>query len=93
MEVEFKFQVPAARRKGVEADLRSATTVRTRMQARYFDTVDGALEAGGVVLRLRKEGRRWVQTAKGRGDGLLERMRSEERRVGKECRSRWSPYH
>src|SRR3712207_9135353 len=22
-----------------------------------------------------------------------ERMRSEERRVGKECRSRWSPYH
>src|SRR3712207_8263770 len=24
-------------------------------------------------------------------DGLL--ARSEERRVGKECRSRWSPYH
>ena len=23
----------------------------------------------------------------------LEQMRSEERRVGKECRSRWSPYH
>ena len=22
-----------------------------------------------------------------------EGMRSEERRVGKECRSRWSPYH
>ena len=22
-----------------------------------------------------------------------ERWRSEERRVGKECRSRWSPYH
>ena len=22
-----------------------------------------------------------------------ERIRSEERRVGKECRSRWSPYH
>ena len=22
-----------------------------------------------------------------------ERFRSEERRVGKECRSRWSPYH
>ena len=21
------------------------------------------------------------------------KMRSEERRVGKECRSRWSPYH
>src|SRR2546430_10441194 len=23
----------------------------------------------------------------------LARLRSEERRVGKECRSRWSPYH
>ena len=23
----------------------------------------------------------------------LQRDRSEERRVGKECRSRWSPYH
>ena len=22
-----------------------------------------------------------------------DRIRSEERRVGKECRSRWSPYH
>ena len=24
---------------------------------------------------------------------LQELVRSEERRVGKECRSRWSPYH
>ena len=24
---------------------------------------------------------------------LYLRFRSEERRVGKECRSRWSPYH
>ena len=25
--------------------------------------------------------------------GLTAELRSEERRVGKECRSRWSPYH
>ena len=25
--------------------------------------------------------------------GFVEGERSEERRVGKECRSRWSPYH
>ena len=25
--------------------------------------------------------------------GLTVLVRSEERRVGKECRSRWSPYH
>ena len=24
---------------------------------------------------------------------IFHRVRSEERRVGKECRSRWSPYH
>ena len=24
---------------------------------------------------------------------IFEQPRSEERRVGKECRSRWSPYH
>ena len=27
------------------------------------------------------------------GRQFATRMRSEERRVGKECRSRWSPYH
>ena len=25
--------------------------------------------------------------------GIIGMSRSEERRVGKECRSRWSPYH
>src|SRR2546426_12722027 len=29
----------------------------------------------------------------GEGQGRADRVRSEERRVGKECRSRWSPYH
>src|SRR2546421_3317076 len=27
------------------------------------------------------------------GDSVSVQFRSEERRVGKECRSRWSPYH
>src|SRR5689334_24873413 len=30
----------------------------------------------------------WIATDRSRA-----RRRSEERRVGKECRSRWSPYH
>ena len=29
----------------------------------------------------------------GDGEMFLNMGRSEERRVGKECRSRWSPYH
>ena len=28
-----------------------------------------------------------------RSAGHTRRVRSEERRVGKECRSRWAPYH
>ena len=28
-----------------------------------------------------------------KSDGSPNALRSEERRVGKECRSRWSPYH
>src|SRR5271157_6597366 len=39
---------------------------------------------------------RYLQDAVMRPRGkpqLNDRIRSEERRVGKECRSRWSPYH
>ena len=32
-------------------------------------------------------------THKNVDEEILSRIRSEERRVGKECRSRWSPYH
>src|SRR3989454_5287264 len=57
----------------------------------------------------RRSGIRWAlqeiargtpaRSGKGRARSLRrepaspERTRSEERRVGKECRSRWSPYH
>ena len=41
------------------------------------------------ACKLRDSGAR--RAAEGRF--LAEGLRSEERRVGKECRSRWSPYH
>ena len=74
MEIEFKFQIPADRLDALKADLRSAPTRRTRLRARYFDTADGTLAAHGAVLRLRREGDRWVQTAKALGDGPLHRL-------------------
>ncbi|MEJ8824050.1 CYTH and CHAD domain-containing protein [Variovorax humicola] len=74
MEIEFKFQVPPQHLRAVEQDIRAATATRKHMQAHYFDTLDGALAARGVALRLRKEGRRWVQTAKALGDGPLHRL-------------------
>ena len=35
----------------------------------------------------------WNSMPQNRPDKLAPYLRSEERRVGKECRSRWSPYH
>lgn len=74
MEIEFKFCIPADRLDAVEAALRAGEVKRTRLQARYFDTAEHALAAQGVVLRLRKEGDRWVQTAKAAGHGVLQRL-------------------
>ena len=34
-----------------------------------------------------------IKGARGISSFIVEKGRSEERRVGKECRSRWSPYH
>src|SRR5260370_6712068 len=34
-----------------------------------------------------------VRTSRKYGQYQRKQQRSEERRVGKECRSRWSPYH
>ena len=34
-----------------------------------------------------------IQIEQGEFVAIVGKSRSEERRVGKECRSRWSPYH
>ncbi|MDP3248080.1 MAG: CYTH domain-containing protein [Polaromonas sp.] len=73
-EFELKLEIPPARLASVEAALRRGMTRTQRLRARYFDTADGALAAQGVVLRLRKEGRHWVQTAKAPGSRPLERL-------------------
>src|SRR5256886_12171991 len=50
------------------------------------------LRARGSVARL-DELRLRPHTARLDGAARSRDIRSEERRVGKECRSRWSPYH
>ena len=65
-EVELKFQVPPDRRRAVEVEVGGQQpAARMRLRAAYFDTPSGALAGAGLALRLRKEGRRWVQTLKG----------------------------
>ena len=46
-----------------------------------------------VQRRNRRAQSKSAKTHTSRGRGRSKRERSEERRVGKECRSRWSPYH
>ncbi len=74
-EIELKLAVPPAARAAVRAAVATASAQRVRLRAAYADTADQRLAAAGFALRLRQEGRRWVQTLKGRGDGLLARLR------------------
>src|SRR3712207_141648 len=46
-------------------------------------------DAANIKLSARRDGDDWVLN----GEKTFITNRSEERRVGKECRSRWSPYH
>ena len=67
-----------------------------------FELADGSLEPErerGVRAHLREcEGcltlyEKELRLNASLGSLVFEQPRSEERRVGKECRSRWSPYH
>ena len=73
----------AARERGVE--LREGERV-----------VHLARDAGGVCVETDRRTYRAPVVVGADGSGSVVRralVRSEERRVGKECRSRWSPYH
>ena len=73
-EFELKLEIPPERLAAVLAAMREDKVRRKHLLARYFDTQDEALAHQGIVLRLRQEGRAWVQTAKCAGSGPLERL-------------------
>jgi triphosphatase len=80
METELKFQVPAAQRAALRRAVATPGAQRTLLQAVYADTPDRRLAAAGLALRLRKEGRRWVQALKGSAEGagaLTQRLEHE----------------
>jgi inorganic triphosphatase YgiF len=79
LEIELKFQVPPAARERVRRAVATSSAAVTRLQAVYADTADDRLANEAMALRLRKEGRVWVQTLKGRGDGLMQRLEDEHR--------------
>src|SRR3712207_6726174 len=89
-----KLQVAAARTMAYEkmlandaASKQKVVTVKER-QAREL-AARGQREAAIEVVQQKQE----AQTSLSEIETRIEEARSEERRVGKECRSRWSPYH
>src|SRR3989441_13238435 len=59
---------------------------------RYVSTVDSG-NLAGALLALAEGLRRLAGEPQSATQICAGLARSEERRVGKECRSRWSPYH
>ncbi len=76
-EIELKFQVPAARRAAVTRAVATRSAQRVQLRAQYYDSADRCLAQAQMALRVRKEGRRWVQTLKGAGDGMWQRLEHE----------------
>ena len=75
-----------------------ARLIRKEMKTFGVTLENAALDYRAAVERSRKVSKRLSQGVgllmkKGNIDVYSGTTRSEERRVGKECRSRWSPYH
>ena len=74
LEIELKFHVPPENFHSIEKKLRSGEVQVQRLQAIYFDTADERLFKHGATLRLRREGKKWVQTAKASTPDTLQHL-------------------
>src|SRR3712207_2073327 len=71
-------------------EVHNGLDVQGTLRALATNVAAGSVQEGGSTLTQQLVKQTLAQTA----DTPEERQaRSEERRVGKECRSRWSPYH
>ena len=74
-EIELKFQVPAGQCAAVDSAVAGRSPQRrVRLQAAYCDTAQRALAKARLALRVRREGRQWVQTLKGATDDGMTRL-------------------
>src|SRR5512135_971221 len=82
LEIELKLALPPQQAAAFLKRMarRRGTPVQQALLTRYFDTPDFALSAQGVALRVRRVGRRWLQTLKTEGErrgGLSRRVEFE----------------
>ena len=89
--VEVMFEIRAKVSVDVRVEVRVNVSVKIRVEVRVRVDVKvkvrvklGPGSSSRSVLRL---------SSQCTSEHRIEVIRSEERRVGKECRSRWSPYH
>lgn len=81
-EVELKLELPPGQVAAFMKRMarRRSAPLQQDLVTRYFDTPDFALSAQGVALRVRRAGRRWLQTLKTEGErqgGLSRRVEFE----------------
>jgi len=81
-EQELKLHVPAASRRAVLNEVRQRDATRIRLHALYFDTPTRELARARIALRLRQEGRDWVQTLKMPGADAITRVEVNHPRPG-----------
>ena len=66
-------------------------------ESEEFEELRSALNSIGLPKKVRKEADKQLSRLESMhpdsSESTILHRRSEERRVGKECRSRWSPYH
>src|SRR3979490_3391151 len=86
VETEIKFELPSSEvtRLNAIAPLRRAKiATRAKQVSIYFDTDKFVLREHGVMLRVRRTGRRYIQTIKAPGNGLLDRNEGETELKGR----------
>ena len=86
----------------VEESANITSLLGGKVKGKHFPLIDIGIASGIQIGKLQLlhgfwslACRRWAKTHTpiSVGVDLQNHIRSEERRVGKECRSRWSPYH
>ena len=74
---EYKLKLDQMKSFTAENNYKAAAEIADTINWHKIKNVNALIKAGEIYENV----------------GRYEESRSEERRVGKECRSRWSPYH